>query len=235
MNILNFIFRPWIEAAALAKTVKKLLWHNRVLRDMVGIKDDEPVKIKSMKFDNIGITATLEHTVTAFLASEASQLLKDSFAENYIEIQAHHRQKPFEQFTITIQRTRGKTPHQLRREAEEWSEVWAQRFREATKTIDYFTAKLRAWEEHTPCSDSSGDPCVDPVKVHEFIQGKFRRLDAFELTGWCCEVCGETHPNDDAGILVTKEVSRRSENIHICCSCEGSPGHEKIMAEAWKK
>lgn len=55
--------------------------------------------------------------LSAIMAYHFGKLIDETGAENYVEMSFFHTEKG--NITVTVQKPRGKTPHQLRKEAEE--------------------------------------------------------------------------------------------------------------------
>jgi hypothetical protein len=75
-------------------------------------------ELRMMRFENGRFDLQIVGPMVERMALVLAGYCQEHKVENYIEITLHTTVEPFESFGVTIQKWAGKTPHQLRREAE---------------------------------------------------------------------------------------------------------------------
>jgi hypothetical protein len=78
----------------------------------------EPL-LKDMRFENGELDMRICGRAVEEIGAAFIAYVKEQGGENYVEMQFHDRDEPGAVYTVTTQRPKGKTPHQLRAEAEE--------------------------------------------------------------------------------------------------------------------
>ena len=102
-----------------AKAYDALLEENKKLRQLTSEKVINATMLREFVARDGGLTIGLEGGACALMAQAFGQQLYESEALNYIEASFDSPDYPeLGQITVTLKREAGKTPHQLRREAE---------------------------------------------------------------------------------------------------------------------
>lgn len=101
------------------ETTEALLEENERLRHELMKKAVSEIAIVEMKARDGGLDVQLEGGACQLIAEAFAHQLKESGANNYIEMSFVSKVvSPGERLVVTLQRASGKTPHQLRAAAE---------------------------------------------------------------------------------------------------------------------
>ncbi len=119
-TIVGYNMRPCADGSfVLADAYDALLEENKKLRQMTSEKVVNSTMLREFVAHNGGLTIGLEGGACALMAQAFGQQLYESDALNYIEASFDSPDYPdLGQITVTLKRETGKTPHQLRKEAE---------------------------------------------------------------------------------------------------------------------
>lgn len=108
----------------LIKFLKTLLFPYKRIKELE-VERDKAVAgettLSSFYFDeNTGkLTAAYKTKVAQILCTWCHEIISDYNAPNYVEIALASTIKPYETYTVTVQKNSGLTPHQLRIKAED--------------------------------------------------------------------------------------------------------------------
>lgn len=111
---------------ARAKRVTK-----KAAQEAVEHRDPDDVDASAVGWDGKSMNLTVPEQLAASLAPICMMLLEETEAVNYVELPVHHKETG-ERIVITVQRPRGKSPHELRADAD--------------AKVDAVLALVREWE-----------------------------------------------------------------------------------------
>lgn len=117
-----------------AKTIERLRSENENLRKALAEKVVSQTMLRELSAGNGSINAAFEGGAAHLLADAFADQFLESEATNYLEVHLHSAATG--PLVVTLQRVNGKTPHQLRAEAE--------------KERDALRAKIEAMEKQEP-------------------------------------------------------------------------------------
>lgn len=80
---------------------------------------DKEITLKDMVIENGGVSLAVSHELCGIMADSFLKMLDEGQAPNYMEMTFKKRGEFDPCIIVTVQRAQGKTPHQLRMEAEE--------------------------------------------------------------------------------------------------------------------
>lgn len=117
-----------------AKTIERLRSENENLRKALAEKAVSQTMLRELSVGNGSINAAFEGGAAHLLADAFADQFLESEATNYLEVHLHSAATG--PLVVTLQRVNGKTPHQLRAEAE--------------KERDALRAKIESMERQEP-------------------------------------------------------------------------------------
>lgn len=80
---------------------------------------DKEITLQDMVIENGGVNIAVAHELCGIMADSFLKMLDEGNAPNYIEMQFKKKGDWQPCIIVTVQRAQGKTPHQLRMEAEQ--------------------------------------------------------------------------------------------------------------------
>jgi hypothetical protein len=118
----------------------------RVIEEQAAeIAELSDVSLSSMRLENGALDMSVVSPMIQRMATAIGGWFKGTNTINYAEMRLHDRVETLEVYTITIQKASGKTPHQLRAEAENKIEKQAaeiERLRNAISDVDGLSMSL---------------------------------------------------------------------------------------------
>jgi hypothetical protein len=106
-------------AEILSAEVERLREENETLHEQLSQKLVEQTFIENLAVKNGGLEIEARGAMMNIIADCFAKTIMESKAENYLEMSFHSKQfLPNELLLLTLQKCTGKTPHQLREEAE---------------------------------------------------------------------------------------------------------------------
>ena len=121
---------------------------NAKLRIALAEKVTSEATLRDLNFGNGFINATFEGGAIQLMVDALATQFVESGAANYIEMQFHSEATG--PLLFTLQRVDGKTPHQLRAEAEQERDWHAERCEDAMNECGALRAKIEAMERQEP-------------------------------------------------------------------------------------
>lgn len=91
--------------------------HEGIADEFEELLVSEPVVLRSMNFENGVLDIQVSHNIVKAIAIAMMNVLDEKDTPNYIEMTANHPNGS--QVVLTLQRKSGKTPHELRKAAED--------------------------------------------------------------------------------------------------------------------
>ena len=129
---------------------------NAKLRIALAEKVTSEATLRDLNFGNGFINATFEGGAIQHMVDALATQFVESGAANYIEMQFHSEATG--PLLFTLQRVDGKTPHQLRAEAEQERDWHAERCEDAMNECDALRARIAEMEGQEP---------VAKVRIHK--------------------------------------------------------------------
>ena len=129
---------------------------NAKLRIALAEKVTSEATLRDLNFGNGFINATFEGGAIHLMVDALATQFAESGAANYIEMQFHSEATG--PLLFTLQRVDGKTPHQLRAEAEQERDWHAERCEDAMNECDTLRARIAEMEGQEP---------VAKVRIHK--------------------------------------------------------------------
>ena len=112
-NLWSYATTPAVRTAAVLEA------ENNELREQVCNRLRDETKVVDILFRDRSLNVGLEGGACRILAESFAEQIVEAGAENYIEVAfVSEKILPGEKLIVTIQRCKGKTPHQFRLEAE---------------------------------------------------------------------------------------------------------------------
>ena len=121
---------------------------NAKLRIALAEKVTSETILRDLSVGNGSINATFEGGAVQLMVDALATQFVESGAANYIEMQFHSEATG--PLLFTLQRVDGKTPHQLRAEAEQERDWHAERCEDAMNECDTLRARIAEMEEQEP-------------------------------------------------------------------------------------
>jgi hypothetical protein len=136
------------EIEALRQDGSKLTAERDALRDAVAKNVTDATMLTGLTTGGDGLTVGLQGGAASLLAEMLAEQYKGSGAVNYLQLSFESRVTlPGEAFIVTVQRVAGKTPHQLRAEAEAERDALRQYLEAAQRRAESLRERVAVLEQ----------------------------------------------------------------------------------------